>query len=253
MSRLSDYPVTRRWPPQHPDRLQLYSSPTPNGVKISIALEELGVPYEVHRLELSRNETRDAEFVALNPNARIPAILDPDGPGGAPLTLWESGAILVYLAEKTGRLMSPDTATRHQTLQWIFFQVSAVGPNFGQLGYFHKHAGRSIEDKRPRDRFVAEAKRVLGVLNAALEGRDWLVGADAGEYSIADIATLGWVRALVTSYDAGDLVGMNNFTGLNAWLERGLARPAVQRGLVIPGVTATANRPAGFGGWPRGH
>ena len=253
MSRLSDYPVTRRWPPQHPDRLQLYSSPTPNGVKISIALEELGLPYEVHRLELSRNETRDAEFVALNPNARIPAILDPDGPGGAPLTLWESGAILVYLAEKTGRLMSPDTATRHQTLQWIFFQVSAVGPNFGQLGYFHKHAGRSIEDKRPRDRFVAEAKRVLGVLNAALEGRDWLVGADAGEYSIADIATLGWVRALVTSYDAGDLVGMDDFTNLNAWLERGLARPAVQRGLVIPGATATAERPAGYGGWPRGH
>lgn len=252
MSRLWEFPITRRWPPVHSDRLQLYSSPTPNGVKISIALEELGLPYEAHHINIGQAESRSPEFLTLNPNGRIPAILDPQGPNGGPFALWESGAILVYLAEKTGRLLASDPLPRHQTLQWVFFQVSALGPTFGQLGYFHRHAGRSIEDKRPRDRFAQEAQRLLGVLDAQLEGRKWLVGSGDGEWSIADISTLGWVRALTVNYDAGDLVELDRFGHVAAWLERALARPAVQRGLLIPAPVPAAP-PKFIPSWPRGH
>ena len=231
MADLSAFPVTRQFPPQHPDRLQLYSLPTPNGVKVSIMLEELGLPYEVHLVDISKDETWTPEFLSLNPNGKIPAIIDPDGPGGKPLPLFESGAILVYLAEKAGRFLPTDPAARYETLQWVFFQMAAIGPMFGQVGFFHKYAGREFEDKRPRDRYVAESRRLLGVLEGRLKDRQWIMGDD---YTIADIAILGWVRNLVEHYGAGDLVGYDDFTHVTAWLARGLARPAVQRGLNIP-------------------
>jgi GST-like protein len=231
MPALSDFPVTHRWPAQHPDRLQLYSLPTPNGAKVSILLEELGLPYEPHFIDIGANETWGPEFLSLNPNGKIPAILDPDGPGGKPLALFESGAILMYLAEKTGRFIPADSAGRYETLQWVMFQMASIGPMFGQLGFFHKFAGKDYDDKRPRDRYVTETKRLLGVLETRLTGRPWIMGE---AYTIADIAALGWVRCLTIVYDAGDLVGFGDFKQLGAWLDRGLARPAVQRGLEIP-------------------
>ena len=231
MADLSAFPVTQRWPAGHPDRLQLYSSPTPNGVKVSIMLEEIGLPYEPHYIDIGADQTWGPEYLSLNPNGKIPAILDPDGPGGKPLALFESGAILVYLAEKTGKLLPSDPADRYRTLQWVIFQMAAIGPMFGQLGFFHKFAGREYEDKRPLDRYVAESKRLLGVLETQLDGRDWIMG----DYSIADVATLGWVRNLIGFYGARDLVEFDSLKNVPAWLERGLARPAVQRGLEIPG------------------
>jgi GST-like protein len=231
MTDLSAFPITKRWPAQHPDRLQLYGLPTPNGVKVSIMLEEIGLPYEAHTIDIGKNETWTPEFLSLNPNGKIPAIIDPDGPGGKPMGLFESGAILVYLAEKTGKLLPIDPAERYETLAWVFFQMAAIGPMFGQVGFFHRFAGREYEDKRPLERYVAESKRLLGVLETRLEGRDWIMGKD---YTIADIATLGWVRNLVGFYGAGDLVDYANLKQVPAWLERGLARPAVQRGLEIP-------------------
>ena len=231
MSDLSAYPITTRWPAQHPDRLQLYSVPTPNGVKVSILLEELGIPYEPHLIKIGENETWVPEYLSLNPNGKIPAIIDPDGPGGKPLALFESGAILMYLAEKTGRFIPAGPAGRYEVLQWIMWQMGALGPMFGQLGFFHKFAGKDYEDKRPRDRYLAESKRLLGVLETRLEGRDWIMGK---EYTIADMSMLGWVRNLVGFYDAGELVGFKDFPRVGAWLDRGLARPAVQRAIDIP-------------------
>lgn len=231
MTDLSDFPITRLWPAAHPDRIQLYSLPTPNGVKVSIMLEETGLPYEPHLIDITKNETWGPEYLALNPNGKIPAIIDPDGPGNLPMALWESGAILVYLAEKTGRFLPSDPATRYETLQWVFFQMAAIGPMFGQLGFFHKFVGREYEDKRPRDRYAAESKRLLGVLEGRLADRTWIMGDD---YTIADISMLGWVRNLIGFYDAGDQVDYAALKAVPVWLERGLARPAVQRGLEIP-------------------
>lgn len=231
MTDLSAFPITTRWPAAHPDRLQLYSLPTPNGVKISIALEELELPYEAHRIDIGTGENLTPEFLSLNPNGKIPAIIDPDGPGGVALGLFESGAILVYIAEKSGRLLPPEPGRRYQTLQWLFFQMGHVGPMFGQLGYFHKFAGREISDKRPLERYRDESRRILSVLETRLAGRQWIMD---DEYTIADIATLGWVRNLIGFYGARDLVAFDELTNVPAWLERGLARPAVQRGLDIP-------------------
>ncbi|MFG1346135.1 glutathione S-transferase N-terminal domain-containing protein [Xanthobacter autotrophicus DSM 431] len=231
MTTLSAFPITTRWPAQHPDRLQLYSLPTPNGVKVSIMLEEIGLPYEAHTINIGQNETWTPEFLSLNPNGKIPAIIDPDGPDGTPLGLFESGAILVYLAEKSGQLLPQDPAARYETLQWLFFQMASVGPMFGQLGYFHKFAGREIEDKRPLERYRAETRRLLGVLEGRLANRPWIMGAD---YTIADISLLGWVRNLIGFYGAGELVDYASLTHVPRWLERGLDRPAVQRGLEIP-------------------
>ena len=231
MTDLSAFPITRRWPAAHPDRIQLYSLPTPNGVKVSIMLEETGLPYEPHLIDIGKDETWMPEFLSLNPNGKIPAIIDPDGPGGKPLGLFESGAILLYLAEKTGKFLPADPAMRYETIQWVFFQMAAIGPMFGQVGFFHRFAGKEFADKRPLERYVNETKRLLGVLETRLDGRDWIMG-DA--YTIADIATLGWVRNLITFYEARDLVAYDSLTHVPAWLERGLARPAVQRGLTIP-------------------
>ncbi|WP_262296818.1 glutathione S-transferase N-terminal domain-containing protein [Microvirga sesbaniae] len=231
MADLSSFPIATRWPARHPDRIQLYSTPTPNGVKVSIMLEETGLAYEPHFINIGQNETWTPEFLSLNPNGKIPSIIDPDGPGGRPLALFESGAILLYLAEKTGKFLPSDPARRYETVQWVFFQMAAVGPMFGQLGFFHKFAGREIEDKRPLERYRNESKRLLGVLETRLEGRDWIMGED---YTIADIALLGWVRNLIGFYGAGELVEFDTLKRVPAWLERGLARPAVQRGLDIP-------------------
>lgn len=231
MTDLAAHPVTRKWPAQYPQRLQLYSLPTPNGVKVSVMLEETGLPYEPHAVRFDRNEQLSPEFLSLNPNNKIPAILDPQGPGGQPLALFESGAILVYLAEKTGRFMPQDPAGRYQTLQWLMFQMGGVGPMFGQVGFFHRFAGKDFEDKRPRDRYVAEARRLLGVLDGRLRTQAWVVSDD---YSIADMAIFPWVRALVGFYEAADLVGMDAFPAVTRALSAFLARPAVVRGVNIP-------------------
>ena len=231
MSDLSDFPITRKWPAQHPERLQLYSLPTPNGVKVSIALEETGVPYEPHLVSFSTNDQLTPEFLSLNPNNKIPAIVDPNGPGGQPLALFESGAILVYLAAKTGQLTPSDIAARYETLQWVMWQMGGIGPMFGQLGFFHKFAGKDYEDKRPRDRYAAESKRLLAVLDQRLADRAWVMG---DEYTIADIAILPWVRNLVGFYGAGELVGFDDFTHVQRVLKAFVARPAVVRGLNIP-------------------
>jgi GSH-dependent disulfide-bond oxidoreductase len=231
MSDLSTFLSTKKWPPQHPDRIQLYSLPTPNGVKVSIMLEETGLPYEPHLVRFDSNDQLSPEFLAVNPNNKIPAILDPNGPGGKPLPLFESGAILLYLADKAQRFMPQEAAGRYQAIQWLMFQMGGVGPMFGQVGFFHKFAGKDYEDKRPRDRYVGEAKRLLGVLDRHLAGRDWMMGAD---YTVADIAIFPWVNVLNTFYGAGELVGMKDFTQVNRVLEVFLARPAVVRGLNIP-------------------
>ena len=231
MTDLSAFPITTRWPAKDPGVIQLYGLPTPNGVKVSIMLEETGLPYEPHLIDIMQNESHLPAFKSLNPNGKIPAIIDPDGPGGKPLGLFESGAILIYLAEKSGKFLPADPQARWETIAWVMWQMGGVGPMFGQVGFFSKFAGKDWEDKRPLERYVAEAKRLLQVLDERLAGRDWIMG-DA--YSIADIAMLGWVRSLVSFYEAGDLVGFDTYKAVQAWLERGLARPAVQRGLTIP-------------------
>jgi len=227
MTDLSAFPVTRRWPAQHPERIQLYSLGTPNGQKVSIALEELGLPYEFHRVNISADDQFTPEFLSINPNNKIPAILDPAGPGGEPMPLWETGAILIYLAEKTGQLLPQDPVQRYQAIQWLMWQMGGVGPMFGQVGFFTRYGGKDFEDKRPRDRYVNEARRLLGVLDRRLEGRDWVMG----DYSMADIAIFPWVRCMRDVYQAGELVGIDEFGNVLRVPEAFLARPAVQRGL----------------------
>jgi GSH-dependent disulfide-bond oxidoreductase len=231
MPDLSAFPITRKWPARHPERIQLYSLPTPNGVKVSTMLEETGLPYEPHLVRFDAGDQSSPEFLSLNPYGKIPAIIDPVGPDGEPLALFESGAILIYLADKSGRFMPRDPRGRYETIQWLMFQMGGVGPTFGQVGFFHKFAGKDFDDKRPRDRYVGEAKRLLRVLDQRLAGREWTMGED---YGIADIATFPWVRNLVGYYDAGALVGFADFTHVQRALQAFLARPAVQRGLQIP-------------------
>ncbi len=231
MSDLSAFPIHRKWPATLPDVLQLYSLPTPNGVKVSIMLEETGLPYEPHLVSFERNDQMSPEFLSLNPNNKIPAIIDPNGPDGRPLPLFESGAILIYLADKTGQLIPQDAAGRYECIQWLMFQMGGIGPMFGQIGFFNKFAGKDYEDKRPLDRYVQESARLLAVLDQRLEGRDWIMG---DQFTIADIATFPWVRNLVGFYEAGDLVGFERFTHVKRVLEAFLARPAVERGLGIP-------------------
>ncbi|MFC5523217.1 glutathione S-transferase N-terminal domain-containing protein [Polaromonas jejuensis] len=231
MIDLSTFPITKKWPAQHPERLQLYSLPTPNGVKVSIMLEETGLAYEPHLVSFDTHDQMSPEFLSLSPNNKIPAILDPNGPGGQPLALFESGAILLYLADKSGQLIPQDAAGRYETIQWLMWQMGGIGPMFGQLGFFNKFAGRDYEDKRPRDRYVAEARRLLAVLDQRLAGRAWIMGE---AYTIADIATFPWVRNLIGFYEAGDLVGINDFANVTRALAAFVARPAVVKGLGIP-------------------
>jgi GST-like protein len=231
MTNLSAFPITNKWPAQHPDRIQLYSLPTPNGIKVSVMLEETGLPYEPHLVSFTTNDQMSPEFLSLNPNNKIPAILDPNGPGGKPLPLFESGAILLYLADKTGQFIPKDPAGRYETIQWLMFQMGGIGPMFGQLGFFTKFAGKDYEDKRPRDRYVAESKRLLGVLNQRLADRSWIMG---DSYTIADIATFPWVRTLIDFYEVGDLVGIADFPHVTRALDAFLARPAVVKGIDVP-------------------
>jgi GST-like protein len=231
MSDLSAFPITGKWPAQHPERIQLYSLPTPNGVKVSIALEETGLAYEPHLVSFDRNDQLSPEFLSLNPNNKIPAIIDPNGPDGKPLPLFESGAILLYLADKSGQLIPKDAAGRYETIQWLMFQMGGIGPMFGQVGFFHKFAGKEYEDKRPRDRYINESRRLLGVLEQRLQGRKWIMG---DEYTIADIAIFPWVRNLVNFYGAGELVEFHQFSNVQRVLAAFVDRPAVARGLEIP-------------------
>jgi len=231
MNQLAHFPITQKWPAQHPDRLQLYSLPTPNGVKVSIMLEETGLAYEPHLVSFDKNDQLSPAFLSLNPNNKIPAIIDPNGPDGKPIALFESGAILIYLAEKTGQFMPADPIARYETIQWLMFQMGGIGPMFGQVGFFHKFAGRTYDDKRPRDRYVAESQRLLAVLEQRLERGPWLMG---DSYTIADIATFPWVRNLIGFYEAGDLVGIADFPNVLRSLNQFVARPAVAKGLTIP-------------------
>lgn len=231
MPDLSAFPITEKWPAQHPDRLQLYSLPTPNGVKIPIMLEEIGLPYEAHKVDFAKDDQNSPAFLSLNPNNKIPAILDPNGPGGQPLALFESGAILIYLADKSGKLLPSDPVARYQAIGWLMFQIGGVGPMFGQVGFFNKFAGKEYEDKRPRDRYVAESRRLLGVIDRQLAQHAWVAGQ---EFTIADIAIFPWINNLLTFYEASELVGVADFTHATAALERFLARPSVQKGLTIP-------------------
>jgi GST-like protein len=232
MPTLSDFPITHRWPPIRPDVIQLYTLGTPNGLKVSIALEEMGLDYDAHKISISGPEEQfTPEFLSLNPNNKIPAMIDPNGPDDAPIGLFESGAILLYLGDKTGKFLPASGAARYHTIQWLMWQMGGVGPMFGQLGYFHHFKGREIEDPRPRERYYAETRRLLGVLDRQLDGRDWITGA----FSIADIATATWVRALEVNYDALEETGRNGFRNVMAWYDRFFARPAVQRGLLVPG------------------
>ena len=232
MTDLSAFPIATRWKPEHPDRIQLYSLPTPNGVKVSIALEELGLPYEAHRVDFGGNEQKSPEFLSLNPNGRIPAMIDPDGPGGKPIGLFESGAILVYLAEKTGKLIPADPAARYETLAWVMFQMGGIGPMFGQFGHFYKFAADKVANNAyPMERYRDESKRLLSVLEDRLAGRQFLMGDD---YTIADIATFPWVRGADVFYGGREALDYASFPAVMAWLERCLARPAAQKGLEIP-------------------
>jgi GST-like protein len=229
MADLSSFPITARWPAQNPDVIQLYAFPTPNGVKVSIALEEMGLPYEAHRVTLSDSDVQSPEFLSLNPNNKIPAIIDPNGPDGAPIGLFESGAILLYLAEKTGKFIGQTAADKATITQWLMFQMGGLGPMLGQLGFFYKFAGSEIEDPRPRTRYINEAKRLLNVLDQQLDGKDWI----AGDYSIADMAIAPWLRVL-DFYGAKEVLEWENYPNLQAYVARFEARPAVQVGLNTP-------------------
>jgi len=229
MPDLSVFPITRKWPATNPDVLQLYSFPTPNGVKASIMLEEIGLPYEAHKVTLSDADVKSPEFLSLNPNNKIPAIIDPHGPDGEPIGLFESGAILIYLAEKSGKLLGDGPVERLKIIQWLMFQMGGLGPMLGQLGFFFKFAGAAIEDPRPRERYINESKRLLVVLERHLEGRKWMTDS----YSIADIAIAPWLRA-IDFYEAHDVLDWDNHPNLDAYLDRFLERPAVKKGLVTP-------------------
>jgi len=231
MPDLSEFEITRKWPPEHPDRIQLYSLPTPNGVKISTMLEETGLPYEVHLVDFGTDDQTSPEFLSLNPNNKIPAMIDPDGPGGKPLPLWESGAMLIYLAEKSGMFLSGDPAEKHETVQWLMWQMGGVGPMTGQLGFFHKFAGREYEDRRPFERYRDEVKRLLAVLQQRLEGREFIMGPD---YTIADMATWPWIRTIDGFYEAGGEVGFSDYGNVVRWLETCQARPASRKAVNIP-------------------
>jgi len=230
MADLSAFPIAKKWPAKNADILQLYSFPTPNGVKASIALEEMGIPYEAHKVTLSDADLKSAEYLSLNPNNKIPAIIDPNGPDGTPIGLFESGAILIYLADKSGKFIGTSARERAQVIQWLMFQMGGLGPMLGQLGFFYKFAGSDWEDKRPQQRYIDEAKRLLNVLNLELAGKEWIIGTD---YTIADIAIAPWLRAL-DFYGAKEVLGWDNHTNLVDYVKRFEARPAVQKGLVTP-------------------
>lgn len=230
MTALTDFPITRRWPPARPDAIQLYTLNTPNGIKTSVMLEECGLDYDAHRISISDPEDQfTPEFLSLNPNNKIPAMIDPNGPDGQPIGIFETGAILIYLGDKTGKFLPKSGAARYHTIQWLMWQMGGLGPMFGQVGYFHRYKGKEIEDPRPRTRYYNEARRILGVLDRQLAGRDWITG----DYSIADMAVGPWLRTIRVNYMAEAETGMDTFANVQAYLDRFLARPAVQRGIEV--------------------
>jgi GST-like protein len=228
MADLSAFPITARWPAKDPSVIQLYSFPTPNGVKVSIALEEMGLAYEPHLVTLKDEDVRSEAFLSLNPNNKIPAIIDPNGPDG-PVGIFESGAILLYLAEKSGKFLGKNATDKARITQWLMFQMGGLGPMLGQMGYFYKFAGSQIEDPRPRERYRDEAIRLLAVLERELEGKEWI----AGDFSIADMAIAPWINAL-EYYGTKDAVGYDNLKNVPAYVERFFARPAVAKAKRIP-------------------
>ncbi len=229
---LTDFPITKRWPAEDPSKIQLYSLPTPNGIKVSAMLEETGLAYEPHLVNIMEDDQFTPEFLSLNPNNKIPALIDPDGPGGQPLGLFETGAILIYLADKTGLFLSQNPAEKYETIQWLMWQMGGVGPMFGQLGFFYAFGGKDIEDPRPRERYIGESKRLLGVLDKRLDGREFLMGDD---YTIADIATWPWVRGLTSAYKADDVLELATFENVLRWRAACMARPASEKAVNIPG------------------
>lgn len=230
MTSLADFPITRRWPATRPEVIQLYTLNTPNGIKTSIMLEECGLEYEAHRISIGDPEDQfTPEYLSLNPNNKIPAMIDPNGPDGQPMGLWETGAMLIYLGDKTGKFLPASGAARYHTIQWLMWQMGGVGPMFGQVGFFHRYKGKEIEDPRPRTRYFNEANRLLRVLEKQLEGRDWITG----DYSIADMAVGPWLRTIRVNYEAEKETGMDALPNVQAYLERFLARPAVQRGILV--------------------
>lgn len=200
--------------------IDLYTAPTPNGWKASICLEELGLPYEVHTINLLAGEQKAPEYLRINPNGRIPGIVDRDEGNFA---VFESGAILIYLAEKTGKLMPSDRKGRSLVIQWLMFQMGGVGPMMGQANVFFRYFPEKIQ--AAIDRYQNESRRLFEVLNARLTGRDWL----ADEYSIADIANWSWVRTYKWSG-----VSIDGLDALRGWMDRMAARPACQRGIEVP-------------------
>lgn len=219
-----------RWPASHPERLQLYSQATPNGLKITVALEVLGLAYELHPIDILEGEQFDPEYVELvNPNSKIPAIIDPDGPGGEPLNLMESGAILLYLADKTGKLLPADPRQRWDAMQWLFFQTSNLAPFMGQFGHFFKFARGKTSDDYGLERYTKEARRLLGVLDRRLEGRSFLA---ADELTVADIAAFPWVQAL-DFYEGKEHLGYDSYANVEPWVQRCIAQPGVRRGLDV--------------------
>lgn len=232
MASLDAFNITRKWPAQHPDRIQLYSLPTPNGIKVSAMLEETGLAYEPHLVNFATNDQTSPEFLSLNPNNKIPAIIDPNGPNGSAVALWESGAILIYLADKTEQFLAKDGAERYETIQWLMWQMGGFGPMSGQLGFFHKFAGKEYEDRRPFERYRDEVKRLLGVLDQRLEGRDFIMGAD---YTIADMASWPWVRTIQGFYEASEHVDLASRKNVLRWFEACASRPASEKAVNIPG------------------
>lgn len=210
--------------------IQLYSLATPNGQKIGIALEEMGLPYVAHTIHIGKGEQFTPEFIKINPNSKIPAIVDPDGPGGKPISIMESGAILMYLAQKSGKFLPADPRLQSETLQWLFFQVGGLGPMFGQFGHFFKYAVEKCNDPYPVERYKTEAKRLLTVLETHLKGRHYLVGE---ECTIADMASMPWINALRSSYNAGEVLGLDNYKNVGAWVARMLLRPKAAQGMLV--------------------
>jgi len=205
--------------------IALYTWSAPNGRKVSIMLEECGLPYAVHKVDISKNDQFKPEFLAINPNSKIPAIVDPDGPGGGPLALWESGAILIYLAEKVGRLQPSDPRARFVCLQWLMFQMAGVGPMFGQAHHFMRFAPEKLA--YAIERYGKEARRLYGVMDRRLADSAYLAGPD---YTIADIATYPWVAR-----HEWHGVSLTDFPHVKRWAELLAARPAVAKGMAVPG------------------
>jgi GSH-dependent disulfide-bond oxidoreductase len=215
-----------RWPAQDPDLIQLYTMNTPNGQKVSICLEEMGLAYEPHTINISKNDQFDPDYVKLSPNSKIPTLLDPHGPEGQPTYLMESNVILQYLADKSGQFFPRTYRARFDALQWLTFQASHIGPMFGQFGHFYLFAKDKTSDHYAKERYLTETKRLLAVLNTRLQQRDYMMD----DYSIVDMAIAPWVEVLEYFYKAADVLELSSFSNLHAWRQRVTARPAYQLG-----------------------